>query len=129
MNQLVTFRKIIAYQILITAGLVGGICLLLGYEAAAKGFVLGSVFSLFNFLIMFRHAPNLLGKDRKAATASSGLNLVIRLALLAVPIYIGIRWSEFDLIWTLIGVFNLQISLIIYGQVVQRFLPADDPSC
>ena len=128
MNQLVSFRKIIAYEILILAGLVGVAALLLGYESVAKGFVLGSLFSLFNFLIMFRHAPNILGKSRKAATASSGFSLIVRLGLLAIPIYLGIRNSEFHLIWTLLGVFNLQFSIIIYGQVVQRFLPADDPT-
>lgn len=128
MNQLVSFRKIIAYEILVLAGLVGVTALLLGYESVAKGFVLGSLFSLFNFLIMFRHAPNVLGKSRKAATASSGFSLIVRLGLLAIPIYLGIRYSEFHLIWTLLGVFNLQFSIIIYGQVVQRFLPADDPT-
>jgi len=106
---------------LVLAGLVAAAALAAGYVAVAKGFVLGSLFSVANFLIMTTQTPNRLGKTKKSATVHSGLGLGLRMLLLAIPLFIAIRRPEIDVISTVIGVFNLQISVMIYGLIVERF--------
>ncbi len=128
MENILKFKKAIVYQILITAAVFAAGALIFNQMPAAKGFVLGSLFSLINFLFMVRHTPNRLGKERKAATVHSGLSLVFRLGILAVPLYLAIRRPEINLVFTIIGIFNLQISIIIYGLLVERFLYVDRPS-
>ena len=121
MEQLNTFKKVITFQILVLAGLVAMVGLLFGYPAVAKGFVLGSLFSLLNFLVMARGTARRLGQSRGRATASSGANLVVRLALMAAPLYLAITMPQFNIVATAAGLFNLQLSIVIYGFVVERY--------
>lgn len=121
MGDLIKFKKVIIILILVIAAIVGGGALLLGYKPAAKGFVLGSFFSLINFLVMAWQAPNRLGKEGKSATAHSALGLGLRLGLMALPLYAAFRLPEFNVIWTAIGIFNLQLSILIYGLVIERY--------
>ena len=124
MEELIKFRKTVILQILVTAALVAAVTVLLGYRAAAKGFVLGSLFSLVNFLFMFRHTAGRVGDSRKAASGKSFLSMIIRMALLAVPLYVAMVRPEIDLIWAVAGILNLQISILIYSQVLGRIFPA-----
>lgn len=116
-----------AFQILITALVVSGALMLLGSVSAAKGFALGSLFSLGNFLAMARHAPKRLGLSRNLATAESFRSLALRLALLGLPLFLAFRLPEIDVLWTVIGVFNLQLSVLIYGLVVEPFILTSGP--
>ena len=128
MEQLIKFKRTIITQILITTAVVAAGALFMDYTAAAKGFILGSFFSLFNFIIMVRRAPDLLGRERKSATVFSGLSLLLRLGLMALPLYLALQMPDVDVIWTVLGLFNLQFSIIIYGQVVERFGLTGGPS-
>ena len=128
MEQLLNFRRIIVLQILITAAVVATGTLLFGYVEAAKGFVLGSIFSLVNFLLMFHLAPSRLAKSGRSAKAHTALSLVTRMGLLAAPVYIGFHRPDISLIWTAVGIFNLQISILIYGLIIERYGLIGDPS-
>lgn len=128
MKQFDEFKKAIAFQILVTAAVVAAGAILLGYVSAAKGFVLGSLFSLGNFLIMAHQAPGRLGQNRNKAAAGSFISLLLRLGLLALPLFLAIRLPGINLIWTVIGIFNLQVSILIYSLVIQRFKAAGGPS-
>jgi hypothetical protein len=121
MEQLIAFKKIITIQILVLAGLVAAVALLLNYPTVAKGFVLGSFFSLLNFLVMARSTAKRLGQTRRLATASSGANIVVRLGLMAVPLYAAITMPQFNAVAAAAGLFNLQISIVIYGLVIERY--------
>ena len=107
----------ITVQILVTAVLLSVGALVLGYTQVAKGFALGSLFSLINFRIMAFHAPRRLGKSRGRAGWDGYLSLLIRIVLLAVPLLMALRLEQFSLIWTVLGVLNLQFSILIYGLV------------
>ncbi|MBU2550501.1 MAG: ATP synthase subunit I, partial [Proteobacteria bacterium] len=114
------FKRAIALQILLTAGLFAAGAMLLGYVPAAKGFVLGSLFSLVNFFIMARQAPRLLGQSRGRATAGSMGSLMFRMVVLGVPLYIALKTPAISLIWTAVGIFNLQISIMTQGPIMER---------
>jgi hypothetical protein len=121
MKNLLKFKKTVVFQILAGAGLVAAIALFFDYPAVAKGFVLGSFFSLFNFFIMIRHTSARLNMGRNKATVQSGYSALLRLLVLAVPLFLSFQFPSINLIATIIGVLNLQISIIIYCFVIERF--------
>jgi hypothetical protein len=126
MQEFQIFKKRIVLQILITAAIVAVGALVIGQESAAKGFVLGSLFSVANFLMMARHAVNGLGESQGRATARRLFSLGLRMGILALPIYLAFRIPELDLLFTVLGVFNLQVSIILHGLVIERLIPAND---
>jgi hypothetical protein len=126
MQEFQIFKKRIVLQILITAAIVAVGGLFVGRPAIAKGFVLGSLFSVANFLMMARHAVNGLGESQGKATAKRLFSLGLRMGILALPIYAAFRISELDLLFTILGVFNLQVSIILHGLVIERLIPAGD---
>lgn len=124
METLIKFKRSLTWQILVTAAAVAAGMILFGWIPAAKGFVLGSFFSLINFHLMVRQAPGKLHDDHKVASAKSFVGLVLRLGVLALPLYLASRSSELSLVWTAVGIFNLQISIILNGLVRDRLLAA-----
>jgi len=122
MESLLRFKKTILVQMLFLAAFVAAIFLGLGYTSSARGFVLGSIFSMANFLVMSYLLARRIGKSGRRAGTASGLSMLVRLAILGLSLFIAIRNpARFNLIWTIIGIFNLQISVILYQLVLERF--------
>lgn len=116
------FKKILIFEILITTLIVALVLSIISLRTQAAGFVLGSLFSALNLQIMALTLPNRLFRTRKKAGVLSSLNLLPRLLILALPLAISIyRPEKFDLIFTIIGLFNLQISILIHNLVLERF--------
>lgn len=128
MQSFLKFKKTISCQILATGVLISGTALLFDASTAAKGFALGSLFSLLNFRIMARQAPGMLGKERKAASVGGFFNLGLRLIIMALPLALAFKRPEIDVLWTALGLLNLQFSVIVYGFVAQRFGLTDEPT-
>ena len=91
---------------------VGFAFILAGYKPIAKGLILGTFFSIINFVLMGEMIPWRIGTTKKAATAVSAGSIVLRYAVLAVAIFIGLRSAEFNLPAVVIGVFMIQIMLL-----------------
>ncbi len=116
------FKKILIFEILITTLIVALLLSIISLRSQAAGFVLGSLFSALNLEIMARTLPNRLFRTRKKAGVLSSLNLLPRLFILGLPLAISIyRPEKFDLIFTIIGLFNLQISILIHNLVLERY--------
>ena len=115
MEELIKFKKDLTKQMLMTTAAVSAGFVLLGYIPAAKGFVLGSLCSVINFRLMVRQAPRRLGRERKSATWHSFSGLTLRLLILALPLYAAFRSPGVDIIWAAVGIFNLQLSVLIYN--------------
>ena len=129
MDSLIKFKRVLITQMLILAAVVAVGALALGYTASAKGFILGTFFSIFNFLLMIRQAPGrLVEEGRKKATFKSGYGIGLRMIILAAPVYIAFQLPGIDVLFTAIGIFNLQISILIYGLLVERFTLTGGPT-
>lgn len=128
MEQLLSFKKTIVFQILITAVIVSAAAVFLGFVPVAKGFALGSIFSLVNFLIMAQQAPKRLGKKTGRAGWENFLSLLLRLTVLGLPLFLAIRFPAFNLIATIIGILNLQFSILLYGLFVERVVMSGEPN-
>jgi len=128
MEQLGSFKKTIVFQILVTAVLVSAAAVFLGFVSVAKGFALGSIFSLVNFLIMVQQAPKRLGKKTGRAGWENFMGLLLRMIILGLPLFLAIRFPAFNLIATVVGIFNLQLSIFLYGLFVERLVMSGEPN-
>ena len=70
------------------AVMIGLVVYAIGYTAAAKGLVLGALFSVLNFVVMAHVLPLQVASSqtKKKATMGAFASLVLRLCLLAIPL-------------------------------------------
>jgi len=99
---------------LFMGALVSVSALSLGSVSVAKGFMLGTCFSVINFILLSASMPFSLGKDRKTASAVYFGSIFIRYGILAIPIAIAIKSEQFDLVSTICGIFSIQIVLVLH---------------
>ncbi|WP_170161723.1 ATP synthase subunit I [Desulfosoma caldarium] len=102
----VTFTGAVA----VAVGLYG-----LGYVAVAKGLVLGSLFSVVNFVIMSRVLPYQIraGGTRKKATSVAMLSFVLRMGLFAIPLFVALRNQQFQFWAVVLGLLTVQVAIFI----------------
>ena len=98
----------------ITAAIVAGFFLILaGRSTVAKGLVLGTLFSIVNFILMGEMLPLGLGKSpRKTFFLSLG-SMLFRYLLLAVPIVLAVKVDQFNLIAAVCGIFMVQGVILV----------------
>ena len=83
-----------------------------GLPSAGKGLVLGSLFSILNFVLLGETLPLRLGRTRNAAIAVSFGSIGFRYAILAVPLVLAIRYEAFHPAATVVGMFMVQVVIM-----------------
>lgn len=83
-----------------------------GLPSAAKGLVLGSLFSILNFVLMGETLPLRLGRTRNASIAVSFGSIGFRYAILAVPLVLAIHYETFHPAATVVGMFMVQVVIM-----------------
>jgi len=116
------FREKVCGGALFLGAAVAIFSFLLGYTSISKGFLLGTCFSIINFILLNASMPFSIGRDRKSATIVCFSSMMVRYAILAIPIVIAIKSVQFDLISTIIGIFSIQIVLFTYYVVARKIL-------
>lgn len=107
----------------ITSSVVIAILFLLLHEKAiAKGILLGTIFSIINFLLLGKSLPLTLLKSRSKAGLIGLASRLIRFTVLAIPLIIGIKSSSFNFVAVTIGIFAVQIVLLIDNVIIRPFL-------
>lgn len=96
---------------LATAVVVGLLLVLLGYKALAKGFVLGTLFSIVNFVLIAQFLPRSLGRGRRQAVAFSLVSIGLRYCLLAVPLVVSLRSDAFHTAGVVPGLLMVQATI------------------
>lgn len=112
----------LAISIAIFAGLA---LILLSFKTLGKGLILGTLFSVFNFILMGETLPMRLGVTRNKATLLSGASIVIRYALLAIPLAMSIKMPQYNLAATIVGLFMIQG--LILGEQAGRVIFSSTP--
>ncbi len=97
---------------LFVAVAVGIACFLFGFKPIGKGLVLGTLFSAVNFTLMGETLPMRLGYSRKKVTGIAFLMILLRYALMAVPLAVGIRTQQFSLPAIIVGLFSVQLVIM-----------------
>ena len=83
-----------------------------GLPSAAKGLVLGSLFSILNFVLKGETLPLRLGRTRNTSIAVSFGSIGFRYAILAVPLVLAIRYEAFHPAATVVGMFMVQVVIM-----------------
>jgi len=83
-----------------------------GYKPLAKGLVLGSLFSVINFVIIGETLPARLGKSRHKTFLVSLGSILFRYMLMAVPLIVAIKMEQVDLVTTVVGLFMIQVMIL-----------------
>ena len=92
-----------------TVAIVAGfVFVLAGQNAIAKGLVLGTIFSIVNFILMGEMLPLKLGKSNRRAFLWSLLSLLFRYAFVAIPLIMAIKFRQFNLFAVICGIFLVQ---------------------
>lgn len=96
-----------------TAAIIAGLFLvLIGQQPIGKGLVLGAIFSVVNFVIMGETLPMRLAKSkRKTVTLALG-SIMFRYVLLAIPLVVAIKFDQFNVFATILGIFMIQLVIL-----------------
>ena len=99
-------------RVMVVAIVVGLFFIAGGYKPLAKGLVLGSLFSVINFVIIGETLPARLGKSRHRTFLVSLGSILFRYVLMAVPLIVAIKMEQVDLVTTVAGLFMIQVVIL-----------------
>ena len=115
-------QKKYATRALILAIITGLLFILMGQKSMGKGLVLGTIFSVLNFILMGQSIALKLGRS-KAKTFSIVLgSIFFRYLLLAIPLIVAIRFEQFHLVAAALGIFMIQ--LVILADHIRTLIPS-----
>jgi len=107
------FQKTITTQAVTVAIVAALVCVGLGVKPMAKGILLGTVFSVLNFILMALCLPMRLNRGpRKVFLLCLG-SLWGRFALMAAPLVVALKFESFEFFATAAGLFMVQGVLLI----------------
>ncbi|MEE4358441.1 MAG: ATP synthase subunit I [Desulfococcaceae bacterium] len=98
---------------LTVAIIVGFIFILAAQKALAKGLILGTLFSIFNFILIGETLPRRIASSstKKSCFLAFG-SIFFRYTLMAVPVVTAIRSENYNL-WTAVtGIFMVQLMIL-----------------
>jgi membrane-bound ClpP family serine protease len=117
-------------SIAITIAIFAGIFfILLDLKPIGKGLILGTIFSIFNFILMGEALPMKIGISRARASAFSFFSILFRYGLLAVPLVLSIKFDRFHLVATVCGLFMIQFLILADNVLRLIFFETKKKSC
>ena len=117
MEEIKRLQKKYCSQAMMMSILVAVAFIFLGHKAIGKGLVLASIFSVINFSLMARFSPLTLRKSQTRARAIALFSIILRYAILSIPLIISIKTNSLNFIAVAIGLFSVQL-VIIFDQVI-----------
>jgi hypothetical protein len=97
---------------LIAAVIIGFVLILAGLKPMGKGLVLGTVFSIINFILIGETLSFRMADSTKKSSLRALFSLLFRYLLLAVPLVAAIKYDQFDLFGVMGGIFMVQIMIL-----------------
>jgi len=119
-----TTRKYCSRSI-VTAVVIGILLILFDFRPMGRGVILGTIFSVINFVIIGETIPMRIGKTKKNSFLLAIGSIGVRYALLAVPLVISIKSVRFNIPATVCGLFMIQLMIMtdqVYTNVVTKFI-------
>jgi hypothetical protein len=110
---------------MIIAIIVAILMILIGKKPMGKGLVLGTLFSVINFLIMGQFLVSQIagGQSKTKAGVFALGSILFRLAILAIPLVISMKVDSISFIGVVLGLFMVQVAILINHLLLERFLP------
>jgi len=91
---------------------VGLVLILAGYKPIAKGLIMGTVFSVLNFILMGKTITLKLGKSKRKTFSISMGSIILRYLLLAIPLIAALKFDQFNLVAAILGIFMIQFVIL-----------------
>ncbi len=98
------------------------IFILMGHKPLGKGLILGAIFSVLNFILMGKSIALNFGRSKSKTFSISMGSIIIRYLLLAIPLIAAVKYEQFNLAATILGIFMIQ--LVIVAERVLTLIPA-----
>ena len=95
------------------AVILGFVLIGIGYKPIGKGIVLGTIFSVVNFVLMGEMMPKNIGKTKARGTVTALRSIGLRYIILAVPLFLGIKYEQFNLFAVIAGLFSVQLAILV----------------
>ncbi len=90
-----------------------GICFFLaGQKPVGKGIILGTVFSVVNFVLIGKALPLKIDQTKRKTFLLSLGSIFFRYLLMAVPIVVAAKFEQFNLVAAVVGLFMIQIVIL-----------------
>ncbi len=86
--------------------------ILAGQKPLGKGLVLGTLFSVVNFVLIGETLPLRIGKSQGKTFFLAMGSIFFRYALIAVPLIVAIKYDQFNLFATIFGIFSVQMVIL-----------------
>ena len=92
--------------------IVGLLLILADLKPVGKGLVLGTIFSIINFIIMGETLALRIGKTQGKTFLMSLGSIIFRYILLAVPLIMAIKFEQFNIVAAVCGIFMVQFCIL-----------------
>jgi len=96
--------------------------ILMGHKPVGKGLILGTIFSVLNFILMGKSIALNFGRSKAKTVSISMGSIIFRYLLLAIPLIAAVKYEQFNLVAAILGIFMIQ--LVILAEHVLSFIPA-----
>ena len=98
------------------------VLIVIGQKALGKGLVLGTLFSIINFVLMAQMIPMRLANSgsKPRANAFAFLSILLRFPILAVPLVISLKVDAVDFIGVVVGLFMVQLTMLFNHLIFER---------
>jgi len=104
----------------ITLAIFAGISFFLfGLKPIGKGLILGTIFSILNFILMGESLPMKIGQSKTKTFGLSFMSIFFRYGLMTIPIITAIKLERFNIASTVCGLFMVQF-VILADAIIQQ---------
>ena len=100
---------------MIVAIVIAFMLILIDLKPVGKGLVLGTIFSVINFVLIGQTLPMRLSKSRRGAFLISLTSILFRYAILAIPLVVAAKFEQFELPAAILGIFMVQLTILAEG--------------
>ena len=83
-----------------------------GQKPIGKGLILGTIFSIINFILIAETLPIRIGKTKGKTFFLTLGSIFFRYLVLAVPLMMAIKFEQFNLFAVIAGIFTVQIIIM-----------------
>jgi len=112
MEALKQTQKKYATKTLTLAIVVALFFILIGQKPVAKGLIMGTVFSVLNFILMGKTITLKFGKSKRKIFSISMGSIILRYLLLAIPLITALKFEQFNLMAAILGIFMIQFVIL-----------------
>ena len=121
-NEVKRVQKRLCSRAIWSALIIAIVFICIHENAWAKGLLLGTLFSITNFILLGKTIPITLGHSRSRSGLIGFASILIRFSLLAIPMVVAIKSSSFDFVAVVAGIFSVQIVTLVDFIIIRPVL-------